>query len=613
MCGLIAVRALKASDELEQRTRKALASLARRGMDAEGLCWVEQAPATLLGHRRLAILDTSSAGEQPMRCPVSGNTLVFNGAIYNFPELREELRALGCVFRTDCDTEVLLQGWRIWGEGVFSRCNGMWAVVLWDAASGDLVYCRDRLGVKPLYLHNDGQQITLASEIGAIALMRGGYPAPNIERVFDFLITSFSERGTATFFESIHAVPPGQVCRMSRTGRFSSKPYHYWPEPGSSSPLTAEEVRDLVQSAVTVRLQADVPVASLLSGGLDSSIITQVALNASQAPRQKLSGSFTYGYNDGEHAEFDESARAQMLMRERGHADLHHILRFHPTPSAAELMALVDIQGEPFSTPSALASFRTYRAISSQGYKVVLSGEGADELFGGYIARYHTLAARDAFISGKWKQMTTILGHRTFSPSLLLNRIAWDLPLPLLGRLLRNQRPSVKLINKDLWSSQTHRLEALQHSMQSNLEDRLRQDVLDNLLPMALRIADRNSMSAGIELRSPFMDHRLVERAFATPALTRIGEGRSKALLRDAFKGVLPKYLIETPKNTGFGHAEQFLVGNLPWRELLDDLPAGLTDLIDLKGLRTSLAQGKQHSTLWLALSVALWYRNIYA
>ena len=149
--------------------------------------------------------------------------------------------------------------------------------------------------------------------------------------------------------------------------------------------------------------------------------------------------------------------------------------------------------------------------------------------------------------------------------------------------------------------------------MRSNLETRLRQDELDNLLPMSLRIADRNSMSAGIELRSPFMDHRLVQRAFATPALTRVGEGRSKALLRDAFKGLLPEAIIETPKNTGFGHAEQFLVGRLPWRELLDDLPSGLAAFIDVDGLRAQLAQPRQHSTLWLALSVALWYRRFHA
>lgn len=574
---------------------------------------VEQAPPTLLGHRRLAILDTSSAAEQPMRCPVSGTTLVFNGAIYNFVALREELRALGCVFVTDSDTEVLLQGWRIWGEEVFSRCNGMWAVVLWDAPSGDLVYCRDRLGVKPLYLHHDGKQVTLASEVSAIAEMLGRYPAPNPEKLFDFLITGFSEQGSATFFQGVQAVPPGVVVRMSRSGRFSMAPYHHWPEPGSADPLSTAELRDLVEDSVRLRLQADVPVASLLSGGLDSSIITRVALNASQQPRQRLMGAFTYGYRDAEQADFDESARAALFMRSSGHSELHHVLRFSATPSADELMRLVAVQGEPFCTPSTLASFRTYSAISEQGYKVVLSGEGADELFGGYSARYQALAARDAFRSGRLLHLASLLRQGMFPAGLLLNRLVWDLPLVLIGSLLRRHRPSVGVMSDALWASQWHRLEAVQERMSSNLENRMREDQLDNLLPMALRIADRNSMSAGIELRSPFMDHRLVERAFSTPALARIGKGRSKAILRDAFKGVLPDQLIDTPKNTGFGHAEQFLVAQLPWRELLDDLPTELNAFIDVKALRRNLASKHSHSTLWLALSVALWYRSVYA
>ena len=613
MCGLIAVRALSTPHDLQQRARRALASLAQRGPDAEGLLMVEQAPPTLLGHRRLAILDPRSAAEQPMRCPVSGSMLVFNGAIYNFVELREELRALGCVFSTDGDTEVLLQGWRLWGEGVFARCNGMWAVVIWDAPSGDLVYCRDRLGVKPLYLHHDGKQLTLASEVSAIAQMLGGYPAPNPEKLFDFLTSGLSDQGTATFFQGVQAVPPGMVGRMSRAGRFSLTAYHHWPQAGSAEPLSPEEVRGVVEDSIRLRLQADVPVASLLSGGLDSSIITRVALSASQQPRQRLSGAFTYGYSNGEQAGFDESARAEGFMRASGHSELHHVLRFSPVPSADELMSLVAVQGEPFSTPSVLASFRTYRAIRAQGYKVVLSGEGADELFGGYSARYHSLAARDALKAGRLVQLASLLRQGTFPAGLLLNRLVWDLPLALVGPLLRRQRPSVGVMSEALWTSQQHRLEAVQARMSSSLEERIREDQLDNLLPMALRSADRNSMSAGVELRSPFMDHRLVERAFSTSALTRIGKGRSKALLRDAFKGVLPDQLINTPKNTGFGHAEQFLVAQLPWQALLSDLPAELNAFIDVNALRRHLAAERSHSTLWLALSVALWYRSVYA
>ncbi|WP_437882688.1 asparagine synthase (glutamine-hydrolyzing) [Pseudomonas sp. LRF_L74] len=614
MCGLIAIRAFAHMDTLQARAREALASLARRGPDGEGLATVEHAPETVLGHRRLAIYDPRSAAAQPMRCPYSGNVLVFNGAIYNFKALREELRRVGCQFVTDGDTEVLLQGWRIWGEALFERCNGMWALVIWDALSGDLVYCRDRLGVKPLYLYRDGRHVILASEIKAIAAFQGAYPPPNPEKVFDFMVTGFSEQGQATFFQGVQAVPPGQVCRLSRTGRFSTRSYHQWPHPGEVPSLSEEALCELLNDSVRLRMQADVPVATLLSGGLDSSIITRLALEASSAQGPQLRGAFTYAYSEAEHAAFDESDKAAALLRDSGHEHMHKVLRFSPTPSAEELMALVDAQGEPFPTPSILASYRTYLAAADHGFKVVLGGEGADELLGGYTARYHSLAVRDALLSGRWKQAAQLLSYRTFSPALLLNRLVWECPLPMVRTLLRHQRPSVGAISGELWNAQRHRLEALADNARLGIEGRLRDDQLNTLLPGVLRMADRNSMNAGVELRSPFMDHRLVERALATPAATRIGARRSKALLRSAFQRKLPAAVADAPKSTGFGHAEQFLLKRLPWKTLLDDLPAELEALIDLARLRNELSGPKQeHSTLWLALSVALWYRSIYA
>ncbi|SIR02887.1 asparagine synthase (glutamine-hydrolyzing) [Aquipseudomonas alcaligenes] len=614
MCGLIAVRDFSATSNLEPAVQRALASLARRGPDGEGLATVEQTPRTVLGHRRLAIYDTRTVAAQPMLCPDTGNSLVFNGAIYNFRSLRDELRASGCVFRTDSDTEVLLHGWRVWGEELFARCNGMWALVIWDAASGDLVYCRDRLGIKPLYLCNDGQTAILASEISAIADFRGGYPPPNPEKLFDFLVTSYSEQSHATFFQGIQAVPPGQVYRLSRTGRTRARAYHHWPQPGELEPLDAEALHALLTDAVSLRLRADVPVASLLSGGLDSSIITHLALKASDSPQHRLEGAFTYAYHEAEHAAVDESAKAAAFMHASGRPDLHRIVRFAAIPSADELMSLVGVQGEPFATPSILASFRTYRAIAEQGFKVVLGGEGADELLGGYTVRYHPLAVRSALHQGQWRQAAKLMGHRTFPRSLLLNRMIWDMPLSVITPLLRRLRPSVQAISGDLWSAQRQRMEAIRDNARLDLEQRLRDDQLSSLLPRVLRMADRTSMDAGIELRSPFMDYRLVERALVTPAAERVGERYSKVLLRTAFRNELPASVVETPKNTGFGHAEQFLLRRLPWEPLLEDLPAELGSFIDVASLRRRLSDPHtEHSTLWQALSVALWYRRFYA
>ncbi|SDI53527.1 asparagine synthase (glutamine-hydrolyzing) [Pseudomonas panipatensis] len=612
MCGVVALRSWRPGDDLRAQASRGLEAIRRRGPDGQGLV-LETAPVpTALGHRRLSILDLSTAAEQPMRCPLSGNLLAFNGEIYNFLELRRELQALGHVFHTDSDSEVLLQGWLAWGEGLFQRCNGMWALVLWERASGDLVYCRDRLGVKPLYLHHDGQRLMLASEIGAIAAMLGGYPRPDPQAAFDFLCVGLSDHGGRTFFDGIRAVQPGWVHRLDRHGRGSARPYHQWPQTPQPAP-SADELQALVEDAIRVRLRADVPTVSLLSGGLDSSIITTLSLAAGNLPRTCFAGAFTYGYLDELGTRFDETEAAARLMRGLGREAAHHVQRVATLPDEDELQALVVAQGEPFCTPSILASFRMYRAIRQAGYKVVLSGEGADELFGGYIKLYQALAARDALHAGRAGQVLRAWRDAAFEPRLLLNRLSWDLPTPLLGRLLRRQRPSVACIADGLWHAQQERFAALREDRRASLDGRMRADVLRTNLPMVLRMTDRNSMHFGVEVRSPFIDYRLVERMLATPAQTRMGDRRGKGLLRDAFAGRLPEAVLQQRKSTGFGHAEQFLVQAMPWRQALDALPEAANEFIDVGRLRAELARGNGHSTLWLALSFAFWYRSLYA
>lgn len=615
MCGLIALRSWREQDDLAPAARRGLDALQRRGPDDEALERADDPLATLLGHRRLAIFDLSPAGRQPMRCPYSGNLLVFNGEIYNFLELRQALQAEGYVLRTESDSEVLLIGWLAWGEALFSRCNGMWAVVLWERASGDLVYCRDRLGVKPLYLHHDGQRLLLASEIGALAAMLGGYPQPDPRAVFDFLSVGVSDHAGMTFFEGIRAVVPGQVHRIDRQGRLRSRSYHQWPEAqATAQPIELDEVRALLGDALALRLRADVPSVSLLSGGLDSSILTTLGLTAAPAPRVHFAGAFTYGYGDALGAAFDETQAARELMARHGRSADHHVRRMAATlPDENELAELVRVQGEPFCTPSILASFRMYRAIREAGYKVVLSGEGADELFGGYVNLYQALAARDALRQGRLGDLWRAWRSAAFQPRLLLNRLSWDLPEPCLAGLLRRYRPSVGCIAEPLWQAQRERFAQLREERRDDLAGRMRRDVLSSNLPMVLRMTDRNSMHFGLEVRSPFLDYRLVQRLLQVPAEQRMGDRRGKALLRDAFADVLPESLVRQRKSTGFGHAEQFLVQSLPWQATLEELPAGIADYLDVPRLRRELAQGRGHSTLWLALSFALWYRSFHA
>jgi asparagine synthase (glutamine-hydrolysing) len=611
MCGLIALRGPDVAQE--DIARRGLSAIAHRGPDDEDLLTFAGEPATVLGHRRLSILDLRDDAAQPMLCPKTGNAIVFNGEIYNFIELRRELEALGERFRTDGDTEVILKGWQVWGEGVFPRLNGMWALVLLEHDSGELIACRDRLGVKPLYLHRERGAVMLASEIKAIAAMRSGYPGPNPLAIFDFLTLGLSEHGTQTFFEGIEAVPAGTVLRIGRNGGTVSRAYHRWPLPGEASALEAADVHDLVTDATLLRLRSDVPTVSFLSAGLDSSIITRIGLRARALPRVNFSGAFTYGYHDEGLSHFDETQGARDFMDELGETGRHFVRRQRAVADQAELLELVAAQDEPFATPSILASFRMHRALRDAGRKVVLSGEGADELFGGYVRAYHALAARDALLGGNLAGAFGLLVRRSARPGLVLNRLTWDLPLPALAGLLRRRRPSVAMMSQALWEQGRQRLGELRNDRRSDLEERMRRDVISTNLPQVLRMADRNSMHFGVEVRSPFLDYRLVERALATPVYRRIGGFEGKALLREAFAVELPARIIEARKTTGFGHAEQFLVGELPIGDLLEELPDSLSDYLDLGRLRQDFGREGLHPTFWLALSVALWYRRTYA
>lgn len=620
MCGLVALRADTAMPGLEALGRAALDTLAHRGPDDAG--WVvtggeAPVPPTFLGHRRLSILDLSSAGRQPLICPLTGNMLVFNGEIYNFVELRRELEAEGCVFRTATDTEVVLHAWRVWGEVAFARFNGMWALVVLDRASGALVCCRDRLGVKPLYIirHRDGRGAwtMLASEIRAIAATLGAYPPPERRAVFDFLVTGISDQGSRTFFAGIAAVPPGWVMRLSRDGDTHWTRYHQWPEIDPLARLEPEALRALVDDAVRLRLRSDAPTVALLSGGLDSSILTaQAARLARTEPRTCFAGAYSYGYADASLAGHDETARAEAFLAECA-PDVRHIVhRALPVPDEAELLALAADQEEPVATPSILASHRLYRAIRDDGFKVVLSGEGADEVFGGYVTRYMSLLARDRLFDGHWWSAYRLLRRGVAPLPLVANRMAWHLPAGVVRPLLRHLRPSVGVMNEDFWQSMAPAFEELRDDSRLPLEARLRRDVTATNLPMILRFADRNSMRFGVEVRSPYLDWRVVAAALAAPVAERMGDDHGKAALRRAFADQLPAAVAWGRKRHGFGNAEQFLVPRFPLDTLWEQLPGWAGDWLSLPDLRRQLARPSNHTTLWWSVSLLLWLATTY-
>ncbi|AEG02013.1 asparagine synthase (glutamine-hydrolyzing) [Methylomonas methanica] len=618
MCGLIALRAHSALPDLSRIGRAALDTLSHRGPDDTDWLETDDAhPPTFLGHRRLSILDLSSAGRQPMTCPVTGNSLVFNGEIYNFVELRHELQLAGCTFRTDTDTEVVLHAWRIWGEAAFARFNGMWALVLLERASGSLICCRDRLGVKPLYYardNNGDRQLTiLASEIRAIATVLGAYPPPEPKTVFDFLMTGVSDHSRLTFYQGIRSVPPGWIIRLDCHGDLHSKPYHQWPETAPDNRLDPEHLRELISDAVSVRLRSDAPSVTLLSGGLDSSIVTALAAKACRTESRSChAGAYSYGYRHGSAVEHDETARAAAFIAEHLPGTRHFTHLADALPTEAELMQLTRIQEEPIATPSVLAGYRIFRGIRDDGFKVVLSGEGADEVFGGYTARYMSLLARDGIFAGRLLPAARLWRNGVVTPGQLSNQLVWGLPPNVVRGLLRRTRPSALVMSPALWNAMAPEFSALYQDRRVDLEQRLRRDVTATNLPMILRWTDRNSMHFGIEVRSPYLDWRVVSAALAAPISERMGDNHGKLALRRAFSGQLPDDVVWRRKTHGFGNAEQFQVNNIRFEALWETLPAWAGDWLSLPDLRRELSRSGNHTTLWWAVSLALWLAAIY-
>lgn len=612
MCGLVGVVMHRGHADWE-RLRGALTRIAHRGPDGEGLVGIsaqghaaQESARIALGFCRLSILDLSHGADQPMRDAHTGNIIVFNGEIYNFLELRAELESRGHSFRTQGDTEVILAGYRQWGEGVFTRMNGMWAIALYDARENTLLLSRDRMGVKPLYVAADGEKLAFGSEIRAVAHMLNRTVGMNEAAAFDYLAGIQIDHQDDTLWDGIISVPGGGLWRVDGEGSITRGRYHDWPS--GESPKKFQDLQLLFTDAVRLRLRSDAPTVSLLSGGLDSSITTWVAATQNKdQPRTKFVGAFSYGYDDDAYAEHDEIARAQALIAALPEKIDHTILRMSPVPTLDELLAMTVSQELPSTTPSIIASWRLYQRIREQGIKVVISGEGADELFAGYTRRYMPMMGRDYWRKERFEEVVKLLRSPHLTMNSLLNRLAWDMPSAVLRPMLRNMRPNIASMHADFWAGNADRFELLREAQRATLPEQLRRDVIRSAMPQILRYSDRNSMAASIEVRLPFMDYRMVEFALTTPVAQKLSRQGGKQILRQAFRGIVPDAVLAQPKTHGFGNAEQYQVLKLSLSPLLERAPAQAWHYIDRDALAKQLAQPTAHPMIWLPVSLLLW------
>jgi len=610
MCGIVGIVGDIPREIKVAKVRDMLMTLARRGPDGEG---IEELGEAVLGHRRLAIFDVTPAGRQPMVSYDSDVGLIFNGAIYNFWELRDQLEARGKVFRTKTDTEVILKGYEEWGiRQLVSRLRGMFAFGIWDARKGKLFLVRDRLGVKPL-VYAVGEQGELAFASTVRALRMGGF----CEELNEGGVSEFLKWGFVTddhsIYKGIVKVKPGTIVEWD-SGQLESWTYWSCQSPEQVKKISfaeaVEQTEHLLLEAVFLRLRSDVPVGALLSGGIDSSLICWAIA--------KLGGNVkAYTVGVPGHP-WDETSVAQHTAKTLG---IKHRVLEMDEDELPNLQELSNAYGEPFASPSALAVLQVSRAMSSE-VKVMLTGDGGDDCFLGYPRHRHLwLASRLSHMSSPYLRKLWFNARPRFPRYGPLRRVAsfLDYAAGDLGAFVgggydsRGQniehifgprlKESQSTFGRKEWFVQDNQL--LEKFLQFEHRGQFTGEYMTKI--------DGATMYYGMEARSPFLDYRLWEFAMALPVEIRLRRGCLKAILREVARRALGLRFALRPK-TGFGiPVQQWMVGK--WGQFVREVfqhslaeeQGWISGNVARSWLDKSCTLGRAPNELWNVLVFDAW------
>ncbi len=524
-------------------------SLAHRGPDDAGL-WTSAKGDVVLGSRRLAILDLSPGGHQPMQDKTGTLRGVFNGEIYNYVELREELKQKGYRFRSLTDTEVLLAAYDAWSTDCLARLNGMFAFAIWDEKHKRLFAARDRFGEKPFYYHYRPERgvFLFGSEIKALLISKVIEARPNNPAVYQFLDLREIDRGAETLFRDILALPPAHALAYS-PGQGTLKIWRYWDlDPEAEIRLANDEaygerLLELLRDSVRIRLRSDVPVGSSLSGGLDSSTIVSLIAQHLNGQRQET---FSARFHD---ARFDEGPHIQRVVDWAGVQP--HFVYPDPAKLPDELEVLTWYQDQPFFGSSVYAQWNLMRLARECGVTVLLDGQGGDELLGGYHyyfgSYYRGLVQQvrwGTFLSSFYR---FVRDQGYGSLPIIFYYFLPSSVRPALRRLARPAAVPVEFAHQ--WGARPVRLVS---RFRDPLNAALYQTLTTDVLPSLLRYADRNSMAFSREVRLPLLDHRLVEFLFAIPVDQKIRGAETKVVLRNAIRGLVPEEIRTRKDKLGF-------------------------------------------------------------
>jgi len=642
MCGLTGFVAAAGSDELLPTVRRMCDAIAHRGPDDSGE-WIDIDSGVAIGFRRLAIIDISPAGHQPMVSASGRYVATLNGEIYNFEELRRELREAGLAppFRGHSDTEVMLAAFEAWGvEAAVKRFNGMFAIALWDRELRRLQLVRDRMGVKPLYYGFGGRTFLYGSELKALR------QHPDFEGTIDRAVLHLYLRylyvpAPYSIYEGIRKLMPGTILTFDPATRQTETTVYWSPRQVAmrgaahrfqgSEEEASHELEMLLRDSIRIRMVADVPLGVFLSGGVDSSIVTAMMQAESSVPIR----TFTVGFTE---AAFDEAPFAAAVAR---HIGTNHTELYMSTDDVVDVIPkLPSIYDEPFADSSQIPT-HLVAMLARRNVTVSLSGDGGDELFGGYT-RYFVAQRLFRRLAKLPMAMRPIVGRAlsVFPPRL------WDrllaLGRPILPAALR-QRPGEKIhkVARTLaandadamyfelvshWSNiviggAAHKAPVTVREEWPKLADPVERmmyfDQISYLPDDILTKVDRASMAVSLEAREPLLDYRLVEFAWTLPLSMKVQAGKGKQILRKVLDRYVPEHLIERPK-MGFGiPLEDLLRGPLrDWAESLLD-PAtlraqGFLDVAPIRAAWEDHIAGRRDwkNHLWGVLMLQAWLRE---
>jgi asparagine synthase (glutamine-hydrolysing) len=528
-------------------------------------------------------------------------TLVFNGEIYNYVELRAELIALGHRFRTGTDTEVILAAYIAWGEACVGHFNGMWAFALHDADQGKLFCSRDRFGVKPFLWIETPKCFALGSEMRQLLPLLPGRSAHGAA-VHDYLASGLTDHLEESWVRGVRQLPPGHNLVYDVAGSRVRMYRYYSPAPALDAPDSAgeavERLQTLLQDAVRLRLRSDVRVGTCLSGGLDSSSIATLA----SAMRPQGSKRFCAVTAISETPENSEESYARSVVNR---ASLEW-LTVRPTHQDFEkaLMDVIDTQETPFGGPSVAMQHFVMHTAHEHGVKVLLDGQGADECWFGY-ERHAAVWLRDSLSQGPGVFASNIRGalanNENLSLSLILSLVAGTYLPTAAGWMTVTRYPGAQFraALPDVWARYLRQLSSAQLTEST--------DLVESSLPMLLRYADRSSMRFGVEARLPFLDFRLVELSMATPVAFKFNQGWSKWPLRKAMDAKLPADVAWRKRKLGFEAPDRIWIEQVrPFMKQTIASSRLIADLFDMVRVLRSF-DALSRTQAWRLFNVAAW------